>query len=176
MIRLLTILSLVLVSLTAFSPVITYQPNNTQAKFRALYIYQIATLVDWPAQYKNGSFIIGVFGDDKVYDELVKSHGSKTVGSQPLKLLKFNSVEEVSKCHVLYIAPDKNNHSAELIKKYKSSSTLFATESAGMLKSGAVVNFLIHNNKVAFELSKANAAKYNLVVTSTVMNYAVNKE
>ncbi len=150
--------------------------ENAQAKIRAIYLFQIATLTDWPAQYKNGSFIIAVYGDDKVFEELKKNHGSKTVGSQPIKIKKFNSIDEIDRCHVIYISPDKTSGVSEIVRKIQSSSTLIATESTGMLKSGAVVNFVIRNNMPRYEVSKANATKYKLYLTSQVTEKAVNVE
>ncbi len=45
-----------------------------------------------------------------------------------------------------------------------------------MLKSGAVVNFVIRNNMPRYEVSKANATKYKLYLTSQVTEKAVNVE
>jgi hypothetical protein len=152
------------------------QPGNTQAKFRAMYIYQVSTLTDWPAQYKNGSFVFGVYGDDKIYDELVKNYGNNTVGSQPVRVVKYTKASDIDKCHVIYVAPDKSSEMGEIVKKFKASSTLIVTESTGLLKSGAVMNFVIVNNSPRYEISKTNAAKYKLTITSTALNMAVNVE
>jgi hypothetical protein len=166
----------ILLSAVFFSFTSILQPGNTQAKLRALLIFQVSTLTDWPAQFKTGSFIIGVYGDDKIHEELQKNHGNKTVGSQPIRVVKYTALSEIDKCHVIYIAPDKSSDLGEIVKKFKTSSTLIITESAGMLKSGSVMNFVIVNNSPRYEISKSNAAKYKLVITSTALNMAVNVE
>lgn len=162
--------------LVAFGVPGEVQKDNTQARIKAIYLYNIATLVDWPDKYKKGSFVIGVYGEDKLYEELVANHSTKTVGSQPIKVRKFRTEAEVERCHILFIGYNKNSSSANLVSKFKKTSTLIVTESPGMLGNGAVVNFIVQNNRQVYELSKKNASKYDLVVNSTLENYAARVE
>ena len=152
------------------------QPSNTRSVYKAVYISQFASLIEWPSSLKSGSFIIGVYGDNSLYNELKTKHSSKTIGSQPIKILKFSSKSEISKCHILYVHKSKSADVSDLVKKYKSGSTLVVAESDGALSNGAVVNFVIKNNRQLYELSKSNAKKYNLVINSTLTKYATKVE
>ena len=53
------------------------QTKDTRAVLKALYIYNFATLTDWPSDYKSGDFVIGVLGESSVFDELQKKYRGK---------------------------------------------------------------------------------------------------
>lgn len=152
------------------------QTTDTHVKVKSMYVYQFASLVDWPAEFKKGDFVIGVFGKTPLYDELVLKYSNKMMGSQAIKVKNFMSVSEITACHILIITPDNSDKVAELVKKFKSKSTLIVTEKEGKLKEGAVINFVIHNNRQSFELSKTNANKIKLVIGTKIEGYAARIE
>ena len=45
-------------------------------------------------------------------------------------------------------------------------STLIITESEGACKSGAMINFVVRDDKLKFEIHKSNAAKFGLQISS----------
>lgn len=151
-------------------------PKDTHKKIKALFVYQFATLMDWPKEFKQGDFVIGVFGESAVYSELEKSFSNKSVGSQAIKIRSFMNMGEITPCHILVVAPDMSDKVGELVKKFKSKSTLIVSEKEGKLKDGAIINFVIKDNKQSYELSKTNAAKHKLVVGSKLENLAARVE
>ncbi len=49
--------------------------RDTPSILKALYIYNFATLTDWPSDYRKGDFVIGVLSSsDNVYNELKKKY------------------------------------------------------------------------------------------------------
>lgn len=152
------------------------QDRDTRSRFQALYIYNFTTLVDWPKEFKTGNFKIGVFGETNLYNDLSDKYTNKLVGSQAIKVIKYSKTSEIDDCHILFIAKEKSDNVAELARKYKSKSTLIITEKEKMLKEGAIINFIVKNNKVAYEVSKGNAAKHKLTLGSQLLNLAAYKE
>jgi hypothetical protein len=151
-------------------------PKDTHKTVKALFVYQFATLVDWPKEFKKGDFIIGVYGESPLYDELTSKYSNRSVGSQAIKIRSFQNFADITTCHILVVAPDVSDRVAELARKYKSSSTLIVSEKDGKLKEGAVINFVIKDNKQSYELSKTNAGKIKLVVGSKLENLAARVE
>src|SRR5688572_5535714 len=152
------------------------QDRDTRSRFQALYIYNFTTLIDWPKEFKTGSFKIGVFGETNLYNDLSKSYTNKLVGSQAIKVLQFAKLSDIEECHILFIAKGQSEHATDLAKKYRSKSTLIITEKEKMLKEGAIINFIVKNNKVAYEVSKGNASKHKLTLGSQLLNLAAYKE
>jgi len=150
---------------------------DTKSIYKSMFIYNFATLVDWPSDYRKGDFVIGVYGDDEaVYDELNNKYSGKAIGSQKIKVMKYASKADVSnKPHILYISANKSESISAFNAKFKDKSTLLITDKPGYLAKGAIINFVIdknRNNKQSYEIDKSNAKKHKLYVPSKLTNLA----
>lgn len=141
---------------------------DTNAKIKAVFIYNFTKYIEWPQTYKEGAFTIGVIGETSLYSELVKMTETKKVANQTLEVKKFISPSEITKCHILYICRDKSGNLSEILKKVKSNSTLIVTEENGLMDKGAGINFVIKENRQKFELNKGNVERYKLKVSSNL--------
>lgn len=141
---------------------------DTNAKIKAVFIYNFTKYIEWPQSYKEGEFTIGIIGETSLYSELIKMTETKKVANQTLEVKKYSSPEDVSKCHILYVSKDNSSNLAEIIKKLKNNSTLLVTEENGLMDKGAGINFIIKDNKQKFELNKSNVERYKLKVSSNL--------
>lgn len=141
---------------------------------KALYIYTFATLIDWPESYRKGDFVIGVFGSrQEVYDELNKKYSGKAIGSQEIVIKKYASKSQIDEPHILYITEDQSSQITSLSSQFNKKSTLLVTEKDGYLNKGAVINFVLDGSKQAYEISKPNAKKHNLIIASKLTGLAI---
>lgn len=152
--------------------------KDTRSIYKALFIYNFATLVDWPSTYRKGDFVIGVYGSgNSVYDELQKKYNGKAIGSQEIIVKKFNSISEINLVpHILYLTEEKSDKITSVSSKYSGKSSLLITEKPGYLNKGSVINFVIdkaRNNKQSYEISKPNAKKHKLIIASKLTSLAV---
>jgi hypothetical protein len=139
---------------------------------KAVYVYKFAQYVDWPKSFKTGDFIIGVYGDEKLYNEMQASYSNKMIGNQTIKIKKYDAVADIEQCHILFVAEKNSDKVAELVKKYKSKSTLIVSEKEGKMKDGSIINFVMRDNKLKYEVSKVNASKHNLTVGQSLTSIA----
>ena len=162
-----------LMSVRTTSP-ITNQIKDTRSVVKALYIYTFATLIDWPEEYRKGNFIISVYGSKQdVYDELNKKYSGKSIGSQEIVIKRFTSTADIGKAHILYITEDKSSQISTLVTKYNKKPTLLVTNKTGHLNKGSVINFVLDGSKQAYEISKPNAKKHNLIIASKLTGLAI---
>lgn len=168
------ILSLSLVLLTLSAAIKLDQSEEAGARIKAIYIYNFTKYIEWPAEYKEGNFVIGVFGTNPpLLGELNKMASSKTVGSQKLEIKTIGSPSDAVPCHIIFILADNSGQISDVINKIKGKSALIVTDKAGMAKQGAGINFSIVENKQKIELNRANIEKYKLKVASTLVEMAV---
>jgi hypothetical protein len=166
-------MSLALLSFSPGTPGVN-QIKDTRSVVKALYIYTFATLIDWPAEYRKGNFVIGVYGSqDAVFNELSKKYSGKAIGKQEIQVKRFSSKSEINKAHILYVTEDKSSQIASLASQFKSKSTLLVSEKDGYLNKGAVINFVIEGNKQKYEINKKNAKKHNLTIADKLAGLAV---
>lgn len=158
----------------ASSPNSLPQGTDTNAKIKAVFIYNFTKYIEWPSEHKGGEFTIAILGRNKaLYDELNKMSQIKKIANQTFSIVSYNSVSEIKVPHILYIPSDSTEELAKAVEKLRGKSTLIVTEKPGMARKGAGINFVIIGNRQKFELNKSNVEKHNLKVASTLENLAV---
>lgn len=155
---------------TAYTP----PKIDTNAKIKAVFIYNFTKYIEWPSDYRSGEFTIGILGDNKaLYTELTKMSKVKKVANQSFSIKSFANISEIDKPHILYIPTDKAVELSKAVARLKGKSTLIVTEKPGLAKQGSAINFIIVGNRQKFELNKATAEQHKLKVASTLETLAV---
>jgi hypothetical protein len=149
------------------------QMKDTRSPVKALYIYNFATLIDWPSDYRKGDFVIGVYGTKEgVYNNLKNKFEGKDIGSQEIVVENYSSVSQIDKAHILYVSPRNSGQIGSLNAKFKGKSTLLVTEKSGYLSKGAAINFVVKGTSQKFEINKGNAKKHKLIIADRLLKLA----
>jgi len=151
--------------------------KDTSAIVQASYIYNIAKLVEWkdPA-LKSGNFKIGVIGNTNLYQELIKKYATKSIGKQPIEVLKLPRSAEAEPCHILFVGQADLALMPALYKQIKGKPTLLITEYQGALEDGSVINFVRVDNTLKYEISLVNSRQHKLEVGVTLKQLAHHVE
>lgn len=142
------------------------------ARAQAMFIYNFSRLIEWPANYKSGPFVIGVVGNSDLTDQLKSYTAGKSVGSQPITVKQFDSPTSISTCHILFVPFSSTKHMTSIDAQVQNKSTLIISEKNGATKDGSAINFIIVGDKLKFELASANATKYNIKISSKLSEMA----
>ena len=150
-----------------------YMQQRPLYEIHSMLLYNFIKYIEWPASDKTGDFVIGVIGDENVYNALNKWYGTKTKGTQKIIIKKFDGALDVTKCHVVYIASKKSNE-FDLVKNIASGQhILIVTDKPGLGKKGSNINFKMVNGKLKFELNKSSIEKSQLKVSSQLEKMAI---
>jgi len=173
--KLLTIaFALIIVGFPSFTPANQGPKVDTNAKIKAVFIYNFTKYIEWPANYQTGDFTIAIFGDNEsLFKELNNMSKVKKVANRPFTIKTIESPGEIGKSHIVYIPQDNSDFVTKALSAVKGKSTLIVTETRGYAKKGATINFIITGGRQKFELNKSTAQQHNLKVSSTLENIAV---
>ncbi len=142
--------------------------GNTQAqsdfRMQSVFIYNFTRLIAWPADYQSGDFIIAVYGNSGMSKEIEEMAQTKRAGNQSIVAANFSSVDDISKCHILYIPSNQSRRISEIVAalKAKNINALVVTDSRNAINNGSVINFTVVDNRHRFELSQDNARAMGL--------------
>ena len=166
------IFKILLVSIIVFNFNLTSiaQSSRSMDEIHAMMIYNFVKYIQWPDATQE--FTIGVIGNDDVYKTLNTWYGGKIRGNKKFTIRKYNSVAEIGKCHILYLAKE-NSKDFDAVKSKVSPSTLMITNKAGLGQKGSGINFKVVNNKLAFELNQATIERSKLKVSSQLSSMAI---
>lgn len=147
------------------------------AKFKAMFTLNFIRYIGWPEAAKQGDFVVGVVRDKELADWLRDQSAGKKFGFQEVVVKEFRSAEEVVDCQVVYVSANVNySKSAATIASKVKSETLIITESEGATNAGSMINFVVRDEKLKFELHKGNASKSGIQFSNKLetMSNAIN--
>lgn len=133
------------------------------AKPKSLLTLSFIRYLGWSDNARKGDFVIGVVRDRELSSWLSSQSEGKKFGFQNVVVKSFKSVAEITDCQVIYISKNVSfSRNAPTIIDKVGKDTLIITEEEGATKSGSMINFVIRDGRIRFELSKANAQSANI--------------
>ncbi|MCC5932452.1 MAG: YfiR family protein [Cyclobacteriaceae bacterium] len=144
-----------------------------KATYQSVFIYNFTKYIKWPAEFADNKIQIAVLGNSDVFTSLheMAEKKSHSAGIQ-LNVVKINSLDELSNCHVLFIPDRQSNKLDEVNEKTQGKNILIVTEKNGMAAQGAVINFIEEGGKLKFELNQEQAEKRGLKVSGSLISLA----
>lgn len=149
---------------------------DREAQIKAAYVYRFLNYVHWPASQfasPQSPVVLGGVGDDPVNHLLKKVAESKNAGQRPLEYREVRSSEDAQGCHIIFVSSSASAKLAEDLLHDSDAHILYVGESSKFISHGGVINFLIRENKVRFELSRTNAGQRGLEVSSKLARLAI---
>ncbi len=141
------------------------------SKAQANFIYNFTKFFDWPQSEKSGDFIIGVLGSRELGDDLEKVTSGKKNVTQNIVVKRFNNINQVTKCHVIYIDALQSGKIPEIHTK-TGIHCLIISDSNSAIEKGAIIQFVLQSDRLMYKFSKSNALKHGLKFHSKVEEMA----
>lgn len=163
----------VLAALTtaAASPVET--PSEYEVK--AAFLVNFARFVEWPESSfarNQGVLTIGILGTDPFGPAARDLLEGKILGSRTLTVLRFADLEEVQPVQILFVNGLDAAHVPQLLEKLHGSAVLTVGDKEGFARAGFVINFVLEQNRVRFEVNPEAAKRVGLKISSKLLSVA----
>ena len=139
----------------------------------SMMVFNFTKYVQWPDHTVTGEFVIGVIGNNEVFNTLTTWYGGKPRGTKTYVIKKFNSSAELADCHVVFIDKSKSGEFEAVNNKVKGKGTLVITDKNGLGEKGSGINFKTIDNKLKFELNQKAIEASNLKVSGALSSMAI---
>jgi ribosomal protein L14E/L6E/L27E len=187
---------ILLAALFATPSVAADSEPSQERQVKAAFVYNFINFVDWPKEKmpdSNEPIIIGIVGDkdfvkyfDPVKDKQIKNKNiavkyfdgfPKTKKSKEKDNSQWNQkIEALKKCHILMFSTCDSEEIFEnpgrIIKALEGSSVLTVGDTAGFLEAGGIINLLVEDEKVRFEINLDLAKHNNLKIRAKLLKLA----
>jgi hypothetical protein len=136
-------------------------------------IYRFTKYVDWPDDKKSGDFVIGVIGDTPLYDELQNFTSKTSPAGQPIVVKKLTAAASSYNCHILFVCDEESDSVKRIAASTAGTPTLLVTESEGLSRKGACINFVLVDDHLKLEINKTNIERRSLDIASELLNLGI---
>ena len=191
------ILSVLIPILTATNMVHAAQAApeaNREYQIKAAFLYNFVKFTDWPGESaadsnepntvdSNEPITIGIIGEDP-FGNAFEPVKNERIKGRKIVLKRFKGLEQskqsneqiegVRKCHLLFVCRSQKEQLGEIIDLVKDRPVLTVADMGGFLESGGIINFILEEKKVRFEINLAAARHAGLRISSKLLRLAKN--
>jgi hypothetical protein len=148
----------------------------TEYRLKAAFLYNFVKFVEWPTQAYAGATsptLIGVLGKNVFGDDLKKAIHDKVINQHPLEFKAYDSVEQATNCQVLFISASEQSRFPQILAALHGKSILTVSESDRFIHDGGMINFIIMDRRVRFQINNPAAQQAGLIISSDLLSLAV---
>lgn len=162
--------SVFIFALVAFVATAQEKPMH---EIHAAMIYNFLKYIQWPNDAEPGEFVVGVMGEDDVFNTLKSFYDGKPKGAKKYSIRKLASADEAASCAVVYLGKNKSKEFEAIKAATTGKPVLTITDSFNLGKKGSCINFKVIDEKLKFELNQASISGSTLKVSSQLSSMAI---
>ena len=149
--------------------------TTPEYKIKAVFLFNFAQFVDWPADALGAAdapLVIGVLGEDPFATALDDTVRNETVKSRKLVVRRFQRVEDIGPCHILFIAHSEAERIDQIIAALRGRSILTVSDITGSAQRGVMIRFMTEKNRIRLRINLEAAKAVHLVLSSKLLRPA----
>jgi uncharacterized protein DUF4154 len=148
-------------------------PGEYQVK--AAFLYNFTKFVEWPRRSSRLSptaFRIGILGEDPFGGAIEGITKEKTVGGRAILVRRLKNAEEARTCEVVFISVSEQSHLGLILGQLEGAGVLTVGDMEGFAKLGGVINFVMENQEVHFDINVDASERAGLRISSKLLSLA----
>jgi hypothetical protein len=142
-------------------------------EIHAAMLYNFIKYVQWPNETDPGDFVVGVMGEENVFNTLKAWYDGKPKGNKKYVVRKLDNAQQAADCQVVYVGKSKNREFENIKTNTSGKSVLTITDGNGLGHKGSCINFKVIDGKLKFELNQGTLNTSNLKVSNQLSSMAI---
>lgn len=135
---------------------------------KAAFLLNFIRFVEWPAATSTGPFYLCILGDDPFQRSLESLVRSESVNGRPI-LVRYLTRWQPP-CNLLFLSASERDNFQVLSQT--GLGVLTVGEEPGFLSEGGIINFVIDERRVRFDISVRNATARSVKINSRLLGVA----
>ena len=162
------------------------QSKPQEYEVKAVYLYNFGRFVQWPASpagspaatqaaapvAADDSFTICVLGRDPFGPVLDATLAGEVIDGRKFVTKRITSTRDGTHCRIIFISSSEAPRIKEILNSLEKSSALTVSEMPDFLNNGGIIQFVLKDNKVRFEVNLVAAGKAGLTISSQLLKVA----
>ena len=141
---------------------------------KAAYLYNFGKFVRWPenATAEGQPFSICVLGKDPFGKTLDTILDGETWQGKPVAAKRIVSVDEATTCNVLFVGSSESERLGQILPALEKRPILTVSDAPRFSRRGGIIEFVLTENRVRFEVNTSAAEKAGLTINSQLLKVA----
>ncbi|HEX3353151.1 MAG: YfiR family protein [Terriglobales bacterium] len=155
--------------------VVTLAQSATEYQVKAAFLFNFAKFVEWPVDAFPGTdapLQICLLGQDPFGHEFEEVIGDKSVNSHRIEVIHPSAVPQARGCQMVFVAASETGKVLEILRGLRGASVLTVGDTAGFAAKGGIINFVLDNGRVRFEINVKAAERAHLKISARLLTVA----
>lgn len=147
----------------------------SESKVKAAFLFKFTSYVDWPTsafEQTSAPLVISVVNDEDIAGQLTRLVSGRMVNNHSIVVRRLSSDDSSAGSHVLFIGSAASNRLGRILDGARSQPVLTVTELDDALSFASVINFVVIDDQVRFDVSLPAAERNNLKISSRLLTVA----
>lgn len=147
----------------------------SEYQVKAAYLYNFAKFVEWPERAfpaPAAPLHFCVLGGEEVRSELEHLVHGKLIAGRPVDVISIAGAEQSGSCHILFVNSSRGGQVRQVLEVLRGSSVLTVGESQGFVEAGGIINFVLQDDRVQFQVNQKAATQAGLHISSRLLSVA----
>lgn len=161
----------------AFSGAAEAAVENASLEYsvKAAYLTKFGGFVEWPAAaFASGESTTNlcIIGDDPFGGALEKAIAGQRIADHPVAIKHLPAVAPDSDCQILFIAGKDEKRITQTLAAVRGQSVLTITDGGATPATTGIINFVLTDNRVRFEIDDQAASANGVTISSKLLDLA----
>jgi hypothetical protein len=149
--------------------------SATEYQVKAAFLFNFAKFVEWPADAfstADAPLQVCILGQDPFGRDFEQVIEDKTVNGHRLEVAHPDGVPQARACQILFIASSEKARLREILLGLKGACVLTVGDTPGFAQLGGIINFVLDENRVRFEINQKAAEQVHLKLSARLLTVA----
>jgi len=154
---------------------LAYSQAISEDQVKAAYLYNFAKFVEWPQETfpdATAPIHLCVLNDATIGSELNQIVKDKHILGRSIVVVPIQTGEQGRSCQILFINSAQNWQIEHILKGLQGASVLTVGEATGFVEQGGIVNFVIQDDQVHFQVNHKAATQSRLRMSARLLSVA----
>jgi hypothetical protein len=147
----------------------------TEEEVRAAFLFQLAQYVHWPSvagERESSPLRFCVLGQDNLTVTLDRTVRGKAIRGRSIVVRRIATIDEMTECHLAFVGFRTEKQIRGALESWSYPPVLLVGETERFAQSGGMVNLILENGRVSFEINVAAAERAHLEFRSQLLRVA----
>lgn len=151
--------------------------ESVEYAVKAAFLYKFGSFVEWPATAfasPTSPFQLCIAGEDPFGPTLDRAVNGQRIAQRPVEVRRLKIVKPDSGCHIVYLATSEAQRLPQIVEALRGSSVLTVSDGRSPGVATGIINFVIKDDRVRFDIDDEAAAQNRLAISSKLLSVALN--
>lgn len=142
---------------------------------KGAFLYKFGLFAQWPASAfpsPAAPLYLCIAGADPFGIPLDNLVAGQHINGHPVVIRRLKKVDKNSACHILYAGGSEDQSEADILNAVRGSPVLTVSDNGDA--NAAVINFVVTDNHVRFDINDEAAAQNGIAISSQLLKLALN--